>query len=191
MTTTDNNPFAKSKGTSRQFTKDGITFTATVDPCVFMYPKYPLQMGITAEGMGRLTVSDRSVTWETCTNNHIEALCAIHLCACSKCGAPAYDATKHDTNRAGQCEKCFMDEILGEFDKAQKKQNAKDKREAKKMKAKGYTHSVLAWVHPERGGDDYQIMLYTIGAPSPKSIEATLRKRGSRVLNDYSISPLA
>lgn len=85
------------------------------------------------------------------------------------------------------CDHCFMADITAELEAEQKKVDAEDAKRDVKMAAKGYTHRVIAWVHPSRGGDDYQIVLYSVGHPRVTDIEKTLKKRQSSRLDDYTI----
>lgn len=64
---------------------------------------------------------------------------------------------------------------------------AQQKKDDKKYKAKGYTHRVDAWIHPD-DGDDYQTTTYFAGEPQKAEIDKLLRK--SAVKNDYTVTEL-
>lgn len=84
------------------------------------------------------------------------------------------------------------DEILAamkiEIEKTAAKQKIKQEKEKQELKAKGYTHLVLAYVHPRNGGDDYQTGAYYIGEPTEKDIAKLLVR--SEVKTDYRVEVL-
>ena len=43
-----------------------------------------------------------------------------------------------------------------------------------KMRAKGYTHHTVAWIHPEQGSDQ-QVEFYSVGPPTAKDMKRVLR----------------
>lgn len=171
---------------THQFSIDGIELTASVSPCVWMYPNYPLQVCIDMSGGGRAFLQRKDRNWESTTEADVIGLAeSIRLKPCSRCGKPAYDPDVVDTNRAGLCEHCFMTDLNAEFEKEQKKEAAKVRRQDARMKKKGFTHRVTAWVHPARGSD-YQVDLYFNQPPSKAMIAAELKKAGSVVLDDHA-----
>lgn len=115
----------------------------------------------------------------------------VGLCKCSKrgCTHMAFDPATLKTNREGKCEPCFMDKLNADFAKEQEKESKMEAALDAKMKAKGYTHKVVAWVHPPRG-DDYQLIMHTMGKPSDADIKKELKKARSRIDTDYIISEL-
>jgi hypothetical protein len=56
------------------------------------------------------------------------------------------------------------------------------------QKAAGYIYKLDAWIHPTRGGDDYQTSLYSPKPWTPEMIAKALRS--SSVKNDYTLSTL-
>jgi hypothetical protein len=68
----------------------------------------------------------------------------------------------------------------------EKEQQVKEKA---KMKRKGFTHLVTAWIHPS-SGDDYQVDIYYKSEPSTQSIQKTLKAKRSQVLTDYQVHSL-
>lgn len=86
-----------------------------------------------------------------------------------------------------------------EWAKASAKYEAEAKVEAAREKAHlertiairkkhGFTHRIVAWIHPKRGGDDYRIEAWTKGEPSPAEIALLLRD--SRVKDDLIVHAL-
>lgn len=88
------------------------------------------------------------------------------------------------------CATCFDDNSSAKYKKFCDDLLAKEARDDAKQKAKGFTHKTIMWVHPSRGGDDYELVMYTKGEAGDAQIKSTLRKRGSRVLTDYKQTPL-
>ncbi|EHL24861.1 hypothetical protein KYG_00617 [Acidovorax sp. NO-1] len=61
--------------------------------------------------------------------------------------------------------------------------------ETVRMAKQGYTHRVVAWVHPEEG-DDIMESIYYKGIPQDADVRNRLRQKGSTVLDDYEVVPL-
>lgn len=78
----------------------------------------------------------------------------------------------------------FARDIVEEEERAAAEQTRDDK----KYKAKGYTHRLNAYVHPEHGGDDYMTVTYFAGAPKKAQIDKILRS--SAVKDDYAVTEL-
>ncbi len=158
---------------------------ATISPCSWMGPGAGyLQIKITAyDGNAYARISK---PWDECTPEDVAALCApVRFCPCSRCGHPAFDPSTAETNRAGLCEACFMADINKEFASiAADEQKRLDKRD-RAMKRKGMTHRTTAWVHPPRG-DDYALEIYSNGELTKTEIEATLKRKKSRLLTDWT-----
>ena len=140
---------------------------------------------------GRAFLHQKALSYKKAQASDLEAMLAsVKVCKCKKCGKPAFDPSTVETNRAGECEACFMAELQKQFDKENAKEKAKVAKMDAKRKLQGYTHKVVAWVHPEEGGDDYQMVMYTAGKPSDDTITKELKKRKSAVLNDFQVTVL-
>lgn len=171
---------------------DGIpkaAFRAEVSPCCYMYAGYGVQLRVELDCGGWTTVNDKSVQFSDCTIEQAQTLAeTVKVRKCSCCDNPAIDPGVTETNRAGQCEKCFLAKLRRELEADQKKEEAKLRKKDGKMKLKGYTHRVEAWVHPEHG-DDYQLSIWAID-PSAEDIQKILRKRGCSIGTDYQLIQL-
>jgi hypothetical protein len=179
-------------------TIDNITLTAEVSPCVWMYQGYPFQIQVcmgnakTPHCGGNIILHDRALNNETYAEADIQRLLdtvQIQPCKNSGCENPAFHPS-HESNRAGECEHCFMTKLNAEFAAEQKKEEAKITRRDKQMKKKGMVARVEAWVHPKQGGDDYMMDIYYSSQPSNAEIETALRQKGSAVLNDFRVVTL-
>lgn len=165
-------------------------FTAEVSPCCYMYPGYGVQLRVELASGGWTIVHDKSIKFSDCTIEQAQALAeTARICKCSSCENPAIDPSTSDTHRAGQCEKCFLAKLRLELEADQKKELEKLKKKDGKMNLKGYTHRVEAWVHPESGGDDFQVSYWMI-SPTTEFIAETLRKQGCSVANDFTVIAL-
>lgn len=169
---------------------DEAELSATVSPASWMYADYGLQIAIRLENGGVAYLRRESLRFADATEADIRALLdGVHLVACKICGKPAFDPATVSTNRDGQCEACFMAALKAEFSAAQEKENRRLAKLDAKRKLEGYTHRVDAWVHPAAGGDDYLLNVWMIN-PTDDDIRAYLRRKHSRVLDDYRVIPL-
>lgn len=57
-----------------------------------------------------------------------------------------------------------------------------------KMRLKGFTHRLLAWVHA--GGDDQQLEVFYKGKPTPAEVKTFLRRRGCAMCNDFTLAAI-
>lgn len=71
----------------------------------------------------------------------------------------------------------------------EKKIQEADLQENAKAKLDGYLYRIDAWVHPSQG-DDRQICFFSKEQPSDQEIAVILKKKRSRVLNDFVITKL-
>lgn len=172
----------------RTFDIDGTPATVSVSPCSWMYPGYGLQIEVRVAG-GQRIVNDKSLSFANATDADVARLAAqVKLCACVKCGAPAIvdtDGTAAQYRRNGQCEACYMAPFLANMDREQARADLKAAAADRKMLVKGFKFKTVANVHP-RSGDDYQVLLYTIAAPTAAEMAVVLKKRRSEVLDDYA-----
>ena len=180
------------KTISRTRAIGAATLTATVSPCRWMYPGHGLQIQIQlAPNGGTAFLHSKGKAFADATEADIDAMLeSVKLVQCSRCGNHAFDPETVRTNRAGKCETCFMGDLDKELDAARKKDAEKLKRADARMKTKGMTHRVDAWVHTAGGGDDYLVSLYVNGDPSKSLIQKELKKLKSSVLDDYTIQAL-
>lgn len=176
---------------SHQWELGGAKLSADISPCSWMYPDYGLQLSITMEGGGRAYVLNKNLTFETASEKDALAMCQlVKIVPCKCCGKPAFEPKSVQTNRETKCEECFMAKWTKEVEELQKKEAASLLRRDKKHLKLGYTHRVTASIHPAAGGDDYLVDFYVQGKPTKASIQAMIKKRGSVVLDDYSVSDL-
>lgn len=176
--------------------EDGLSLRAQVFPCVFMYSGYPLQIQILLrrddrESLGEGFLSDSKRTAATYSDSDVRRLLGrVRVLPCSRCSNPAFDPSTIQTNRGGLCEPCFMSDIKTEcaaIDALQRQETAARDRV---MKRKGMVVRVSAWVHPNRGGDDYEVEWYFDRRPTTGEVASLLRNEGSSCLHDYAIIAL-
>jgi hypothetical protein len=175
-----------------------INLTAEVSPCVWMYKGYPFQIKVemgdkkNLRSGGDIIIVDHAINNDTYTEADIVRLLdtvKIQECKNAGCSNPAFHPD-HESNRAGECEHCFMTKLNAEYEAEKKKEDAKIARRDKQMKSKGMVARVEAWIHPEEGGDDYMVDIYYSSKPSAAEIESQLRQKGSSVFNDYRVVTL-
>lgn len=116
---------------------------------------------------------------------------SVGVIPCRTCSAPAFDPKTCNTNRDGECEACFLQRLQRDFDRetlpARIRELKADIKRAELHKAKGFTHHLLAMIHPA-SGDDFTVEFFAKGEPPPEEIKKLLKKRGSQVLDDYRLS---
>ncbi len=172
-----------------EYTVHGTVLSVEVSPCCWMYANYPLQ--VTYQSADERSVGacrSKRLSQADASREDVQGMLerGLTLGACVACGKP--HLVNPDSNRGENCNTCFTARITAEYDQAAAKERDKQAKRDAKMKAKGFTHKVIAWVHG--GGDDKQVEMYTQGAPSAADIKTRLRKLGSRILNDYTVTPL-
>lgn len=128
--------------------------------------------------------------WWTDTEQHGVELC--YKCypieskkgrRCKKCGnTNIFMLRTNDTT----CTECLSKSIQQLCKKERKKIERVDQRE----KMKGFLYKAEIWIHPEQGGDDYQIDVYYKYKPTKAEVSRTAKSKGSCVLNDFHIAKL-
>ena len=175
-------------------TIDGTEVSSWLPPYLWMYPNPSAKLAIDAHidggkgGSARLT-SDKLFT-EATIDDVRDLLAKTKLVPCSKCGKPAFDPAVMDTNREGMCEHCFIEKLDAQFKKEAAKEAKRKAAKDKRMYAKGYRFRIEAWIHPEEGGDDYTLEIYSLRELTDAEIQKELKKEGSCRLDDYSITKL-
>lgn len=170
---------------------DGVALSLEVDPCSWMYLGYGLQASVTMAGGGNATLSDKGIAFKDATLEDLQRMLdQVGIVVCKTCGKPAFDPATVSTNRAGECEMCFMAKLNASFQKSVEKEKKRMAKLDVKYKALGYTHRVDAWIHPAGEGDDQQVSFYVQGAPSKELIQGKLKKSRSSVLDDYTVVTL-
>lgn len=178
------------KTLTRTWELGGASLHAEISPCSWMYPSYGLQIKVTIKDGGAAYLRNADVIWAQARKSDFDALTErVAILPCPRCSRPAFDPKAVDTNRAGLCEDCFLADLNLEFAAAQAEEAQKVAEQDAEQVRSGSTHRVTAWVHPPQG-DDYQLDIYFKGEPKPAEIHAELRKRRSRVLDDYQIVEL-
>jgi len=195
MTKTEHTSTAKRKTYVRDM-GDGIRLEAEVSPCVFMYAGYPLQIQVTlhrhaGECLGDALAVDRTKTASTYKRTDVERLLrAVRIAPCPRCSSPAFDPATVETNRTGLCEVCFMGDLKSKYAANEEAEQRKIAARDRRMKRKGMVVRISGWVHPQGGGDDYQVDWYLNAAPTPDQVRKLLSEQGSSVLDDYQIIEL-
>ena len=173
-----------------EYTTHGITVEVEVSPCSWMYANYGFQFGYKAnDGSSAAYCNRNGLTCEDATPADVQAMLdALTVGACDKCGRP--HLVNPDSNRGETCEECFVTAIIAELKMEQAKEDKRKAAEDAKMKVKGYRYKTVAWVHPSAGGDDYQVVMYTVKRPLKAEVQAMLKKKRSSILDDYNIAKL-
>ena len=168
---------------------DGVTVTAAVSPCAWMYPGHPLQVKFTLPDGDEATLRPQEIPFASATASDVRTLLeSVRLCKCVKCGNPTFDPGSVSTRPTRDCRACVRAEI-------ERSSRADAEREAReiaaldaKAKAQGCTHRIDASIHSEHG-DDRLISLWMTN-PTPEHIETECRRRGGAVTVDYRLVAL-
>ena len=146
---------------------------------------------LSGESLGVAYAVDRALTVETAADADVSRLLsAIQCMSCGRCSAPAFDPATVETTRGGLCESCFVGDLDAELAKFAVAENLRLANRDRRMKAKGMTVRVSAWIHPAERGDDYQADWYFATRPTPAGIRKLLRKEGSIIPADFQIIDL-
>ena len=172
------------KNFRKTYQRDGVTLSVAVSSCCWMYPNYPFQIHLLINETGVSAISSRrGLSFQDATEADVDALVAsMAIVKCPRCGHAMFEyANTPDGNPAKVCSKCVLDDLQSQ---AQRRQEATDI----KMKADGYRFRVNAYIHPAAGGDDYPVVFYATIKPTAQIIRAELKKHGSEVFDDYTIT---
>lgn len=163
------------------FTNDvaGTPVYSEVSPCSWMYPDYGLQIGV------RLNVNYPNIATHFLFDKTLPYAKATEADA-RKMIKDFLDAGGMEILKAAEAKWQALQQkmVVSEAERA-KKLAAEDK----EAKRKGYTHKLVAWVHPA-SGDDYMVSAYAKPAPTDAMVKAMLKRRKSTVLTDYKIVEL-
>ena len=193
--------------------KGGVVLTAHIAPYSMGMPKLVVDVGEWQE-QGSPIVSER-ITMDLHpkeVDDEESVLMALQLAVdkfdvsgvlCVRCGTKRLKVSKcnrfeedletddymPDIKRERPlCDSCFCKGLDARLAESQAKQDKLDAAEDAGLKAEGYTHKFVAWIHPKAGGDDYQIVAHIIGKPTKRQIGGFLRK--SVIKNDYVVTEL-
>lgn len=172
------------KPTKQDFTvnHNGVTVFASVSPCSWMYPNYGMQVQV-ATKKNACNAESELIKWSTPFDQSSDADVTTHIIAFMNAGGVAKLEQKV-VSWAVESKK-----LRAEIDRAEVRAKARAAKYAAKMKAEGYTHRVLAWVHPA-SGDDYQVEFFSKRQPTDAEIVKLLKNRRSQVTNDFCVEAL-
>ncbi len=173
---------------------EGLSLTAEVSLCVFMFPGYPLQLKVilnrqdgTPGGDAFAVNRNRSIMNAT-SADVVRLLNAVAIQPCSRCSAPAFDPATIETNRGGLCESCFLQDLNQRLDAEMEQKRRQIARRDRQMKSRGMKYRIAAWIR--RGECDYdKEEWYVTSAPSRKSTAARVRREGSTLV-DFEVFKL-
>ncbi|WP_095158280.1 hypothetical protein [Pseudomonas sp. Irchel 3E13] len=168
---------------------NGVEFTATIDPCSWMYPGYGVQLTVKLQNGSTGSLNNKPLSFNTATTDDVQKmLSGVRLLACKTCDSSCFDPASVKTNQDGKCYSCIMRELRAELDADTQNENAEIAKLDAKYKKQGCTHRIDAWIHPARG-DDFSISFW-MKNPTVEEIQATIRKNKSTVLDDYNLVAL-
>ena len=168
------------------------TITAEISPCSYMNSTLGLQISVILKATGQREFPRKPVDFADATESDAMELVNSIIYTTCKCGNVRIDAEKMglNSNRGELCETCFIYDLNAQFAIDKAKEDKRLIAYDNKMKAKGYKFKVTAWIHPKRGGDDYQIDYYFMEQPTDEVVQKLLAKKSS-ITNDYTIKSMA
>lgn len=157
---------------------DGRTVHGEISPCAWMYPGYGMQVRLALK-LHACNAESEFLRWKTPYKQSSDSDVLAHVHAfLAKDGLKNLEAA---LVRWAQAQ--------AEFAEQDRKLAAADARRVASRKAKGYTHRMLAWVHP-RAGSDFQIEAWFKSEPTRPEVVAILRKQGSVLFDDFKVETL-
>jgi hypothetical protein len=157
--------------------------------CCYEFGVTPIRVGFKLEsGKAWGHTDGERITVYNATRADIQALLESTLVdrTCARCKVAFIAEPK--CNRGALCETCWLEDFEKQCQKDAEADRKALARQDAKMLQKGFTHRVNAWIHA--GGDDRLVEMYTTGEPTTEEIQSMLKRRGSRVLNDYTVVDL-
>ena len=174
---------------SRTYQAHGLTITVKVSPCSWLYPNYGFQFEYTAkDGHSHGFLHRKELPEEQATSADVQDMLDTMLKPepCDKCQhTHLFNAA---SNRKRKCERCLMEQSNKQSAKLTKQWHKELAQKDKRAKKLGYKYKVEAWVHPEKGGDDYLYYEYFKFKPTDSDIKQILKKEGRH--GPYKISVL-
>lgn len=169
---------------------DGIALSLEVSPCSWMYPRYGLQVMVSMPSGGRATILNKTLAFEDAQEHDAERLFqSVRLCACTRCGAPAFDASTVNTNRGDSCESCFVQDLTRKFEaELQAEEDALRQQDAT-HRASGHKFRISAYIHPANG-DDIQMHFWTKTRWTDEQIKDRLKQEGSMITDDFHVTAI-
>ncbi|HBP6530825.1 TPA: hypothetical protein L6A81_35015 [Pseudomonas aeruginosa] len=168
-----------------------VEVSAEISPCCWMYNS-DFQLSVTLpNGGGRQFIRREGLKMKDATQEHVDEMLGIGIAPCRNegCSNPAFDPKDFpESNRKGECEHCFMTALSARAAKSEAAAAKKLQEEDERMKKDGYTHRVDMVVHRD-SGDDQFLRCYAVD-PTKRSIIGMLKRRKSKVLDDYRITQL-
>jgi hypothetical protein len=158
-----------------------------------MYGDYGLQVAVSMDGdtsNGGTRFSRIPKRFTDCTVEDFEALTGnIQLRPCSHCaGGVRLVGSRPEDEKANLCEPCWIADWREAGKPAAARRAQQQAARDRRMLARGFTHRVDAWVHDN--GNDKQVILYRQDEPTRGTIEALVRRKGSDMLGDYTVTAL-
>lgn len=171
----------------------GHLLTVVVHPCTWMYEYYGFQIGVKSQdGVTDTTLHSKEVNCETVTKKDVLHLLHTELeeRTCKACKKEhLVQKGDKDIYRQGCCQPCHLARVRAIMDQELAAEREKLLKKDRQMKKKGYIVRVDAWIHP-RQGDDFEVGYYMKNMPTEEEIKKMIKKEGSVVLTDYTVTTL-
>lgn len=179
---------------TKTYTIDGHEIEVEIAPCSWIYNS-PFQLRATLKathqwGSVFSTELGKRLSFEEATEADIDRMVTelVYIAEPCACGNPRMLVKGDTSNRGEKCEACFLKALNDQYEKDVEKQRKKTAKQDLNMAIEGYTHKMIAWIHPKRGGDDYMVDVYFRGTPTEADIQRHLKS--SHEKNDYRIEEL-
>ncbi|TSK07803.1 MAG: hypothetical protein FPO08_00370 [Geobacter sp.] len=185
---------ALDKNFTKTYTINGFEIEVQIAPCCWMYNS-PFQLCATLKATGQngnlfVHNTGKDLSFEDATEADVDRMVQelVFIAQPCSCGNPRMLVKGNTTNRGDLCEKCFIDKLNTELEKDREKEKKRVAKVDAQKAIEGFTHKMIAWIHPKAGGSDYMVDVYFMGEPKEEDILRQLK--GSAVKNDYRIEIL-
>lgn len=165
----------------KKYTHKGQTVFYEISPCSYMHKGYGLQLKVSLH-KDACNAESEFLRDKACAKEHFDKRAKVMLAEFID-GKGTAKLERNVKAYAKRLEKFKREWAVIEAKQA-KEQAARDA----KMIRQGYTHRIVAWIHPQYG-DDYQVQAYSDGPFTKADIRDILKD--SRVKNDYVVTELA
>ena len=164
----------------KKYTRKGQTVFYEISPCSYMYGSYGLQLKVSLH-KDACNAESEFLRDKACVKADFDKRAKVMLAEFLD-GKGIAKLQRNVKEYAKRLEK-FKREWAAIEAKQAKEQAARDA----KMIRQGYTHRIVAWIHPQ-AGDDYQVQAYSNGPFTKADIRDILKD--SRAKNDYVVTDL-
>lgn len=181
----------------REFEARGVSFTAQLSPCSWMYPEDGVQMQVTLQPNGGHEYIRIPRTFSACSEAEAEStvaafrakLLAGGLSPCPSCGSLTWSREVFPSSlRDERCEACFLTALTATASLEADLQRVIEDVDSYLKSQAGFSHAIVGWVHGK--GDDQRVAIFLKCVPTREIGERLMREAGCTVGTDFQVREL-